>query len=325
MFVDLPLAQLHDYSSSQVDPDDFDDFWGRTLQVARGFPVDLFATLVDTPFHAVEVYDVSFRGWAGERIAGWLRLPRTADGPLPAVVQYLGYSGGRGASIDDLFWASSGFAHLVMDTRGQGAGATAGATGDSGIPGPGNGGVMTRGIEHRDDYYYRRVYTDAVRAVDALRSHPRIDATRVSVLGTSQGGGIALAAAGLVPDLAAVAAFVPFLSDFPRALRMTDNDPYKEVGRYLAAHRSAIEPVMNTLAYFDAVNFARRATAPAQFSVALMDSTCPPSTVFGSFNAYAGDKSISVWEFNGHEGGGSLDLSSAWRLFSERAPRGRSQ
>ena len=130
--------------------------------------------------------------------------------------------------------------------------------------------------------------------------------------------------AGLVPDLAAVSAFVPFLSDFPRALRMTDNDPYKEIGRYLATHRSSVAPVMNTLAYFDAVNFSRRATAPAQFSAALMDATCPPSTVFGSFNAYAGDKRISVWEFNGHEGGGPLDLLSAWRLFSETTT-GRSE
>ena len=315
MFTDMPLPELQEYRSAQVAPHDFDEFWRRTLAAARAVPLDFESDPVESPFDTIDVFDVSFRGWDGERISAWLRLPRTASTPLPAVVQYVGYSGGRGAAIDDLFWASSGFAHLVMDTRGQGSGGSPGQTGDSGIPGPANGGVMTRGIEHHEHYYYRRLYTDAARAVDAVRAHPRIDETRVSVLGTSQGGGIALAVAGLIPDVAAVAAFVPFLCDFPRALRMTDNDPYKEIGRYLATHRQAIPAVMRTLSYIDAVNFARRASAPAQFSVALMDATCPPSTVFGAFNDYAGPKRISVWEFNGHEGGGADDLLSAWRHF----------
>ena len=35
-----------------------------------------------------------------------------------------------------------------------------------------------------------------------------------------------------------------------------------------------------------------------------MDETCPPSTVFAAYNAYAAGKDIAVYEFNGHEGGG---------------------
>ena len=52
------------------------------------------------------------------------------------------------------------------------------------------------------------------------------------------------------------------------------------------------------------MNFARHATAPALFSVALMDDICPPSTVFSAYNAYAGDKSIELYTYNNHEGGG---------------------
>jgi len=61
--------------------------------------------------------------------------------------------------------------------------------------------------------------------------------------------------------------------------------------------------VFNTLAYFDGMHFAPRATSPALFSVALMDDTCPPSTVFAAYNQYAGPKEITVWPYNGHEGG----------------------
>ena len=53
----------------------------------------------------------------------------------------------------------------------------------------------------------------------------------------------------------------------------------------------------------DGLNFAPRATAPALFSVGLMDEICPPSTVFAAYNHYAGPKDIRVWSFNGHEAG----------------------
>ncbi|WP_255412016.1 acetylxylan esterase [Cryobacterium sp. Y82] len=70
-------------------------------------------------------------------------------------------------------------------------------------------GFLTRGIDSRETYYYRRLFTDAVRAVAAARTLAVVDQARVGIMGTSQGGGIALAVAGLVPDLAAVVARVP--------------------------------------------------------------------------------------------------------------------
>ena len=33
-----------------------------------------------------------------------------------------------------------------------------------------------------------------------------------------------------------------------------------------------------------------------------------PSTIFAAYNHYAGDKDIAVYEFNGHEGGGTRHL-----------------
>ena len=37
-----------------------------------------------------------------------------------------------------------------------------------------------------------------------------------------------------------------------------------------------------------------------------MDTICPPSTVYGSYNAYAGrTKKIVSYTFNDHEGGGA--------------------
>lgn len=315
MFTDLPEPALREYRSTQTDPDDFDEFWATTLAETRAHPLDLRVERVDTGLTTIDVYDVTFAGWAGQPVRAWLRVPAAAEGPLPAVVQFVGYGGGRGAAVENLFWSSAGFAHLQMDTRGQGSGWSLGATPDPDGSGPAHPGVMTRGIDSRETYYYRRVFADAVRAVEAARELDVVDASRVSVVGGSQGGGIALAVAGLVPDLAAVAAYVPFLCDFRRATVITDADPYKEVGRYLAVHRHRASSVHDVLAYFDGVNFARRAAATALFTTALMDPTCPPSTVFGAFHAYAGAADITVWPYNGHEGGGFEDDLLALALF----------
>lgn len=315
MYVDMPASELPDYRSSQVDPGDFDDFWDATLETARAAASAVHIEPVESGLTTIDVFDVTFSGWNGQPIRAWLRMPKGATGPLPAIVQFVGYGGGRGHYLENLLFASSGFVHFQMDSRGQGSGWSLGDTPDPDGTGPQIPGVMTRGIDSRETYYYRRLFTDAVRAVETVRELAEVDPSRVSVFGGSQGGGIALAVAGLVPGLAAVAPCVPFLCDFPRATVMTDAYPYKEIRDYLAVHRSKAEAVAEVLRYFDGVNFAKRATAPALFSAALMDATCPPSTVHGAYNVYGGERSMSLWQYNGHEGGGIIDEQRALEFF----------
>lgn len=304
---DLPLAELRGYRPERDEPDDFDAFWKATLAEAAGHDLAAEFRPYDAGLTEVEVYDTSFAGWGGHRISGWLIVPRHVAGPVPCVVLYLGYHRGRGTAHDHLLWPAAGRAVLVMDTRGQGAsgGDHAGVTPDpDGGGNPQGPGYMTRGILSPGQYYYRRVFTDAVRAVDAARSHPAVDPDRVLVSGGSQGGGIATAVAGLRDDLAAALVDVPFLSHFRRALEITNTDPYQEIVRFLATQRGAQEQVFETLSYVDGRHFAARASCPTLYAVALMDQTCPPSTVFASYNQWAHpEKSIEVYPWNSHEGG----------------------
>jgi cephalosporin-C deacetylase len=176
----------------------------------------------------------------------------------------------------------------------------------------GNGGADTeKRILDPADYYYRRLITDAVRAVEALRDLDGVDPTRVLAAGNSQGGGLALAVAGLVPDLAGVLASAPLMCDLPSAVEITDAPPYGEIVTFLSVHRQAEAAVRRTLSYVDGVSFSRRAHAPAHFGVGLRDTVCPPSTVYGAFHEYGGEKEIEVWPYNGHEGGGILDEERA--------------
>jgi cephalosporin-C deacetylase len=107
---------------------------------------------------------------------------------------------------------------------------------------------------------------------------------------------------------------VPFLCNWRRALEVTDAHPYHELTRYLAMHRLKEADVFRTLSYVDGLNFAARATAPALFSVGLMDEITPPSTVFAAYNHYAGPKDIRVWSYNGHDAGELVQQSERYRF-----------
>lgn len=315
---DLPLPELEAYRPEREEPADFDAFWSATIAESRALAGEPRWSRVDAGYRELITEDVTFDGFAGQPIKGWVIAPRHREGPLPAVVSYLGYGGGRGLVGSWSQLPSAGIVQFVMDTRGQGGRYRPGDTPDGAFTGPGSGGVMTLGIEAPGTYYYRRLFTDAVLAVDAVRTHPLVDPQRVVVQGGSQGGGIALAAAGLADGLAGVVADVPFLCGFRRAIGLVDTHPYGEIVQYLHVHRGAEERVLATLSYFDGVNLAARATAPALFSVGLMDQVCPPSTVYAAYNHYAGEKRMAVYPYNGHENGEEFQAQRTVDFVRER-------
>ncbi|PBC70355.1 cephalosporin-C deacetylase [Streptomyces sp. TLI_235] len=302
---DFGLDELAGYQPESTIPQDFDEFWQRTLAEARSHGGAVKAERVTAHYglRTVEVDDVRFPGWNGEPVAAWLLRPRGVEGPLPVVVSYQGYSGGRGLPTEHLFWSAAGYAHLVVDSRGQGHDTPDRSMGDGTQWAE---GFMTRGIDSPENHYFRRLMTDCARAVDAVEQLPGLDPDRIVVTGGSQGGGLALAAAGLTGhQVAAVMPDVPFLCHYREGAQTSLDGPYQELVKYLRWHsRQRVQPTFATLEYFDGVHFASRATAPALFSVGLMDPVCPPRTVYAAFNRYAGeDRTMTVWPFADHGGG----------------------
>jgi cephalosporin-C deacetylase len=309
--VDLPLDQLERYRPPLDEPADFDTFWQTTLKAAEHPQPVVSAERIDSGLRLVETWDVTFRGFAGDPISAWYTRPAGTDGPLlPAVVEFAGYGRGRGLPHERLTWANAGYAHLLMDNRGQGDQyGSGGATPDPHASAPGGPGAIVRGILDPHDHHYRRLITDAVCSVAALRALPGVAADRVAAVGNSQGGGVALAVAGLVPDLAAVLVSAPLLCGIRRALDLTDDGPYGEVAAYLAVHRGAERAAYRTLAYVEGISFARRAYAPAHFGVGLRDTVCPPSGAYAAYHRYGEltgrdpAREIHAYPFNGHEHG----------------------
>ena len=203
---DLSAEELLTYRITTAEPEGLDQWWAQRLDKARSVaaPLTLDRHAPDA-YGPTPVWDAEFSGSDGDRIRGWYLRPAgvAPDEPLPVVVTFIGYGGGRGVPTEHMVLPGAGFANLVMDTRGQGGRWTVGATGDR-VPagsGPEYPGVMTRGIADPDTYYFSRLFTDAARAVDMAAELPGVDPSRLAVAGGSQGGGMALAVSGLVPDL----------------------------------------------------------------------------------------------------------------------------
>jgi cephalosporin-C deacetylase len=235
---DLPAEELTGYRTGTAEPADLDRWWRMRLDEARAVAREPAWTRYEADAYApMQVYDTEFSGAGGDRIRAWyLRAAGAPQDGAPTVVKFIGYGGGRGLPAEHALLPALGYALLVMDTRGQGGRWSTGATGDGASgnhadgwhAGPENAKVMTRGIARPEDYYFTRLFTDAVRAVETACA--LTGAARVAVTGASQGGGLALAAAALVPERVAVChADVPFLCDIQRAITLAPQPPYTEV------------------------------------------------------------------------------------------------
>src|ERR1700683_667538 len=298
---DLPLEQLREYRTETAEPPEFGAWWQLRLHHAKAQarPPALSRYEADI-YGPVEVYDAEFSGAGGDRIRAWYLRAAGATGQTPVVVKSIGYGGGRGLPAEHALLPALGYSVFVMDTRGQGGRWTTGATGDQQEGGPENAQVMTRGIGRAEDYSYTRLLTDAARAAETASELS--GAPRVAVSGVSQGGGLALAAAALVPQVVAVChADVPFLCDIQRAITLAPHPPYTEIPEFLAENVELAGRALDTLRYIDCALLARRITAASLVSVGLMDDICPPSTVFAAYNEInAADKEIAVYPYSGH-------------------------
>ena len=172
----------------------------------------------------------------------------------------------------------------------------------------GQRGFITHGILDKEEYYYRNLYLDTIRAVEAVRGREEVDGDRIAAIGGSQGGALTIACAALSPYVSAMAPDVPWLSHFRRSVDLAVG-PYEEITDFMKRFPDEIERAFETLSYYDNMNLASKVSVShAYYSVGLWDTICPASTVYASYNWIPSGvkKDIEVYPYNGHEGGGAL-------------------
>ena len=299
---DLPLDELKVYQGAGIKPADLDAFWDEKIKHCQG--VELQCEWQEASFQSpvADCYELRFTGVDGAEIFVQALLPKDTSKPVPAIMQFHGYSANGGDWIDKLSWVSSGYAVYAMDCRGQG-----GQSHDAGqYRGWTLSGHICRGAEEGPhSLYYVNVYQDICILNRLIASDARIDASRIIAMGGSQGGGLTMACAALCADISRAYVLYPFLSDFKRVWAMDlAKDAYDDINIWLKRFSPTSDrhdELFATLAYIDVANLAPRIQAPVLFATGLADTICPPSTQFAAYNQLTSPKKILIYPEHGHE------------------------
>lgn len=280
-------------------PADFESYWREQVKLVHDEPMDPVMTAVAAPGPGLVAHDVTVNCPGGAPLSGYLVRPAGArPRSLPAV----------------LFPHSAGVrsSQLEFAARGAGWGAVALDFNAHGLP---NGkpnayyaelmngrlkGYPAFGREDRETIYFRGMLLRLIRALQFIKAQPEWDGRTLIVYGSSQGGGQALIAAGLDPDVTACLASVPAMCDHTGFAAGRASGWPKLVP---VADGKADAKVAAVARYFDAMNFAPRVRAETHVTVGLVDATCPPTSVYAAYNAIPGGphKEIIVRPLMGHE------------------------
>jgi cephalosporin-C deacetylase-like acetyl esterase len=285
---------------TQSDPPDFDAFWDAERKRLAALPLDAQWTplpdygTADVDCSQINLQNVGVTG-GSSRLYGILCMPRAA-GKYPALLSVPGagvrpYRGLAEIAGRGLITFQVGI-HGIPVIQPQEVYDSLGRGGLSGYP--------TFGLDSRERYYYRRVYTGTLRANDFLTSLPQWDGRNLGVTGGSQGGALAIVTAGLDRRVTRLAAYYPALSDvtgylhgraggWPHMFRAAEGP---------GAHRD--EAKVATTRYYDVVNFARRVTAPGLYSWGFNDETCPPTSMYAAYNVISAPKRLVLAYDTGH-------------------------
>jgi cephalosporin-C deacetylase-like acetyl esterase len=268
-------------------PEDFDAYWATERKKLSDVPFNVRLTPVKSAVAGVECFDVQAE-CLGAPMSGYLARPvGAAPGSLPAIVLCHGAGVASSRLAVAAQWAKDGFIALDFNAHGLPNGQPqdfykdlyAGELKQYYLKGPNS----------RETIFFHELFLRLARAIDVVTARPEWDGKILVVNGRSQGGGQAIAAAGLDPRVTFFAAQIPAMCDhtgvmagringWPKIVPMTDGKPDA-----LALQASR---------YFDGVNFAARTKADAFFTVGFIDISCPPSSVYAAYNAIRGKKAI---------------------------------
>ena len=279
-----------------VMPQDFADYWQNAIWEAR--KVDLNPTkrlLPERCTKDVNVYEVSFQNMQQNwRTYGILCVPVKA-GKYPALLRVPG--AGVRPYGGDVYTASQGAITLEIGIHGISV------TMDQKVyDDVFNGALMNYwnfGMDNRDDSYYKRVIVGCIRALDYIEQYTPWNGKELGVSGSSQGGFLSLATAGLDQRITYYAPVHAALCDHTASLKgIACGWPHYFYWNKGKGQEKQIE----TSRYYDGVNFARLITEQQTgwFSFGYNDDVVPPTTAWATYNTVKGPKTISPYQGTWH-------------------------
>lgn len=285
------------------EPQDFRSFWQKNVEELKQVPMSYTKELYkDYCTDKIDCYLVKLQiDKMGHSMYGFLFYPKKAQpGKHPVVLCP------PGAGIKTIkdpmrnkYYAENGFVRFEVEIHGLDPRISSETFGEiSRAFNDRNGGYLANGLENKDIYYMKHVYVGLVRCIDFLTSLPEWDGKNVAVQGGSQGGALAIIAAGLDSRVTQCVANHPALSDMAGYAAKGGTGGYPHFCRQPQILSN--KDCLNTLAYFDVVNFARYVKAPTYLTWGYNDVTCPPTTSYAVWNTLKCTKESLLTPINEH-------------------------
>ena len=288
--------QLKPYTKN---PADFDAFWKANLEEARKTPVSASCVKSDKySTDEVDCYLLKIRTDKRHAVYGYLTKPKGANGKKFPVVLCPPGAGIKTIKepMRNQYYAKNGFIRLEMEIHGLNPEMTEEQFKEISTAFSNENGYVENGLDDRDNYYMKHVYTGCVRAIDYLCSLPEWDGKNVFVQGGSQGGALSIVTSALDKRVTGCVANHPALSDVAGYL---DNRAggWPHMNR---DHNMLTPQKVQTLQYYDVVNFARRLTCPVYLTFGYNDDVCPPTTSYIVWNLITSPKESLITPINEH-------------------------
>ena len=285
------------------EPQDFRSFWQKNVEELKQVPMSYTKELYkDYCTDKIDCYLVKLQiDKMGHSMYGFLFYPKNAQpGKHPVVLCP------PGAGIKTIkdpmrnkYYAENGFVRFEVEIHGLDPRISSETFDEiSRAFNDRNGGYLANGLENKDIYYMKHVYVGLVRCIDFLTSLPEWDGKNVAVQGGSQGGALAIIAAGLDSRVTQCVANHPALSDMAGYAAKGGTGGYPHFCRQPQILSN--KDCLNTLAYFDVVNFARYVKAPTYLTWGYNDVTCPPTTSYAVWNTLKCTKESLLTPINEH-------------------------
>lgn len=277
-------------------PSDFDTFWNDAKTDLAKIPLDAKMTLLpERCTEKVNVYHLNLQNYRlGTRLYGILCVPKK-EGKYPALLHVPG--AGVRPYGGDIANAEKGIITLQIGIHGIPVNMDPSVYADlgSGVL----NGYPNYNLDDKNRFFYKRVYLGCIRANDFLVSLPQFDGKNLAVTGGSQGGALSIVTASLDARVKWLGAFYPALSDVTGYL----NDRAGGWPHYFDKNNKEVnnkKEKIETVSYFDVVNFARRLKVPGMYSWGYNDETCPPTSMFAAYNTINSPKELYLALETGH-------------------------
>lgn len=276
-------------------PADFDDFWERAKQELAKVPMDTRMRLLPERCTGnVNVYEVNLGNINNSRLFGIACIPKK-EGKYPAIM--LPPGAGVRPYYGDVALAERGVITFTIGIHGIPV--TMDETVYSNLREGALRGYNAFNLDDKNNYYYKRVYLGCVRANDFLVSLPQYDGEHLGVTGGSQGGALSIVTAALDNRVKYLAAYYPALADLTGYL---NNRAGGWPGMFQNKNAIAgnIKEKVETVGYYDVVNFAKSVKVEGAYAWGYNDETCPPTSMYSAYNSIAAPKQLMLALETGH-------------------------